>query len=251
VLWLRTRWQNDRPIVRRLLFFGVAWYGITIAPMVVTYQSARHLYVTAAGISIALASLLLPAGWRSAGWSRIARPIAIGLLVIASCASLILNMRPWRANGVDALRYTAALPRLLNSLPAGSTIFIDIPDMRRGVWLGAYALPFALEQPFLPEDLYRRFAVVEWPLVYCCPATQWWEAKQAALAPILQATESQEVAYIMPDPRDEGSLIMNKRTISGASLRPKIESAVGKPIEALDAAVTHQEAQRVAEILFE
>lgn len=58
--WLFLRRRACVDAVRRVGFFGVAWYGITIAPMVVTYLSARHLYITTAGLSIAMASLILP-----------------------------------------------------------------------------------------------------------------------------------------------------------------------------------------------
>jgi hypothetical protein len=58
--WVHAQRRAYPHVVRRLLFFGVAWYAITIAPMAVTYLSARHLYIPTAGLGIALASLIFP-----------------------------------------------------------------------------------------------------------------------------------------------------------------------------------------------
>ena len=57
---------QQRAAIRSVIFLGSVWYVLTIAPMLVAYASARHLYVTAAGLSIALASLILPE--RSSEW---------------------------------------------------------------------------------------------------------------------------------------------------------------------------------------
>jgi hypothetical protein len=90
---------------------------------------------------------------------------------------------------------------------------------------------------------------VEWPFVYTRP-DHWWAAKQPTLGPILQSDGTHELTYIVPDPRDEGSLIIDKRTVSGPALRAKIEAAIGKPVSALAAGITLDEAERVAAILF-
>jgi Dolichyl-phosphate-mannose-protein mannosyltransferase len=251
VLWPLARWRNDRQTVRHLIFFGPIWYSITIAPMIVSgYLSARHVYLTAAGVSIALASLLLHTGWQFGGWGKAARGVAIGVVIFLYAIALTSNVRGWIANGIDSQRFAAALPVLLRSVPPGSTVMVDIPGMRRGVWFWSWALPFALEQPFVREDLYRQFAIVEWPLVYCCVARQWWAAKQPALGPILQSTGTHELTYIVPDQRDSG-LIVEKRTVSGPAWRTKIEAAIGRPVDTLATSITQDEAERVAEILFE
>jgi hypothetical protein len=250
-VWLLARWQSNRQIVRHLIFFGATWYAVTVAPMIVTYASARHLYLTAAGLSVALASLLLPAGWRSTGRSKAVRGIAVGVLVVLCAAALFSNMRGWIANGIESRRLATALPVLLQSLPAGSTVMLDIRHTRRGVWFWSWALPFALQRPFVGEDLYEQFAIVEWPIVYCCLPHQWWAAKQSALGPILQSEGTHKLTYIVPDERDASSLIVEKRTVSGAALRTKIETAIGRSVDTLATSITQDEAQRVAEILFE
>jgi hypothetical protein len=237
--------------VRRLVFFGAAWYAITVAPMIVTYQAARHLYLTGAGVSIAVASLLLPAGWHSSRGSGIARCLAIGMLLVLSTAAQYSHVGMLTANGVDSRRYADMLPGLVGSVPPGSTVMIDIRHGRRENWFWAWALPYALQQPFISDNLYDRYAIVEWPIVYTLTPDQWWASKQPALAPILLSDGTHEVTYIVPDPRDEGSLIIEKRTVSGPALRAKIEAAIGKPVSALAAGITLKEAERVAAILFE
>ena len=249
-VWLLARWRNHPQIVRHLIFFGLIWYIVTIAPMIVTYESARHLYLTAAGLSVALASLLLPAGWQSTRRSMAVRGLAAGLLVVLCAAALNSNMRGWTANGVDSRRYVTALPVLLRSLPSGSTVFVDIPDIRRDEWFWSWALPSALQGPFVGEDLYYRFAIVEWPRANCCLPEQWWAAKQSALGPLLESAETHELTYIVPDDRGAGGLIIQKRNVSGLTLRTKIEAAIGRSVDTLATSITEPEAQRVAEILF-
>ncbi len=249
-LWLVARWRRDHDILRHLFFFGPMWYAITIIPMIVTYASARHLYLTAAGLSIALASLLLPAGWRSEARTTAVRGVAVGVLLILSAAALTSSIRGWIANGADSRRFAETLPVLLQSLPPGSTVMVDIPDVRRGVWFWSWVFPFVLQQPYVRDDLYKQFAIVEWPIVYCCPPGQWWAAKQRALGPILQSTGTHQLTYIVPDERDPGSLILVKRTVNGAALRTRIESAIGRPVETFATSITQDEAQRIAAILF-
>jgi len=251
-LWLLARWRNDGPFVRHLIFFGPIWYSITIAPMIVAgYLSARHVYLTAAGVSIAFASLLLHTGWPSGTRGKAARGLATGALVILYALALTSHVRAWVENGSDSQDFAAALPSLLQSVPPGSTVMVDIPGMRRGVWFWSWALPFALEPPFVREGLYKQFAIVEWPLAYCCLASQWWAAKQPALGPILQSTGTHELTYVVPDRRNSGSLIVEKRTVSGPGLRTKIEAAIGRPVDTFATSITSDEADRVAEILFE
>lgn len=250
-VWLLARWRKHPQIVRHLIFFGVIWYIVTIAPMIVTYESARHLYLTAAGLCVAFASLLLPAGWRSTRQSKAVRGLAAGLLAVLCASALISNMRGWIGNGVDSRRYVTALPVLLQSLPSGSTVLVDIPDTRGGEWLWSWALPFALQRPFVGEDLYNRFAIVEWPRVYCCLPHQWWAAKQAALGPLLESAGTHELTYIVPDDRGTGALVIEKRNVSGLALRTKIEAAIGRSVDMLATSITGDEAQRVAEILFQ
>jgi hypothetical protein len=239
------------PVIRRLIFFGALWYAITIAPMVVTYSSPRHLYLTSAGLSIALASLILPGRLRDKTQWMAGRIIAAAVLVLLYGLALRWNMGGWIENGVESRKFVNALPPLLRSLPHGRIVLIDIPETNRAAWFWAWGLPFALQKPFLAEDVYAQFSIVERAGVYCCPPNQWWAAKQTLLTSLLNAPGPSEVSSILPVPNALGSLVLTTRRVSGPALRLKIESAIGRPVESLPPNLTYPETQQLMGILLE
>jgi hypothetical protein len=239
------------PVIRRLIFFGMIWYAFTIAPMIVTYSSARHLYLTSAGLSIALASLILPGKLRHETRWITGRVIAAVALVLLYGLALRWNMGKWIENGVESQKFVTTLAPLLRSLPRGSIVLIDIPETGRGAWFWSWGLPFALQRPFMNEDLYAQFAIVERPGVYCCPPNQWWAAKQTALTSLLNSPDPYEVTSILPVPPTPGALVLTTRRVSGPALRLKIESAIGRPVESLSTNLTYPETQQLMGILVE
>lgn len=73
------------------LFFGVAWYLISITPLVSTYRSARHLYLPSFGLCVA-ASLLL-----SRALSRRRVLTAVFAVLVAVCgAETLYHAARWR-----------------------------------------------------------------------------------------------------------------------------------------------------------
>jgi protein O-mannosyl-transferase len=238
-------------VIRRLIFFGAVWYAITIAPMVVTYSSARHLYLTSAGLTIALASLILPGRLSAETRWTAGRLIAAAVLVLLYGLALRWNMGRWIENGVESQKFVTALPSLLRSVPRGSIVLIDIPETNRAAWFWSWGLPFALQEPFLPEDLYGQFAIVERPGVYCCPQNQWWAAKQTVLTSLFNSQGLSEVTSILPVPHSPGSLLLATRGVSGPALKLKIESAIGRSVENLSTDFTYPEAQQLMGILLE
>ena len=247
--WVLVQPKRDWPGVQRLIFFGAIWYAITIAPMVVTYESARHLYLTCAGWSIAVASLILPEGLRAG--RKAARVAAAGALVALYAAAMTANVRVWVANGLASQKFAVALPRMLQSLPRGSVVLVGVPKSSQDAWLWAWALPFALQKPFLPENLYQQFAIVEVPEVYCCPSKQWWTAKQLALSPLLSSAGPHDMSVILAAPQDNGTLTLTRKSVRGDDLRRKIEHAIGKPVGQLSSGITDAEALVLSRILLE
>jgi hypothetical protein len=144
-------------VIRRLIFFGAIWYAITIAPMVVTYSSARHLYLISAGLSIAFASLIFPGRLRAETPWAAGRIVAATALLVLYGLALRWNVERWIVNGVESHRFVSALPSLLRPVPRGRIVLIDIPETNRAAWFWSWGLPFALEQPFVGEDLTRSF----------------------------------------------------------------------------------------------
>ena len=134
--WVLVQPKRDWPAVQRLIFFGAIWYAITIAPMIVTYQSARHLYLTCAGWSIAVASLILPEGLRAG--RKAARVAVAGALVALYATAMTANVRMWVANGLASQKFAVALPRMLQSLPRGSIVLIGVPKSNQDNWLWSW-----------------------------------------------------------------------------------------------------------------
>jgi hypothetical protein len=202
VRWMLAGGRAYADVVRRLLFFGAAWYAITIAPMVVTYLSARHLYVTSAGLSIALAALLLP-GHAVEERGRTRTRIAMsGLLVALYAVASIWNVSTWVTAGIESQRFTAATSRLLASVPEGSVVLMIVPERHRDGWFWSWATPFALQPPFTAEDLDKRVRIIERPPVYCCPLDQWWAARKPTLMALMESPTPQPVTSIVFAPEN-------------------------------------------------
>ena len=247
--WLFAARRVYPHVVARLRFFGVVWYAVTIAPMVVTYLSARHLYITAAGVSIALASLIVP-GERDEDRRRMKiRTAMAGMLIALYAVAATSNVSTWVASGIESQRFASAVPRLLHSAPRGSIVLVDVPEWRNG-WFWAWAMPFALQPPFTNEDLYEKFKIVERPPVYCCPPDQWWGAKKATLMALMDSPSPQQVTYIGFAPEGRGTPTFTMRTVDGRALKRGIESVLGKSVESLTA-ITPAQTQELSRMLFE
>jgi hypothetical protein len=237
--------------VRRLLFFGAAWYGITIAPMVVTYLSARHLYITTAGISIALAALLLP-GHPVEERGRVRKRVAMaGLLVVLYAVASIWNVSTWVSAGLESQKFADAVPRLLQTIPRGRIVLVTVPERRRNGWFWSWATPFALQPPFTAQDLYERVRIVEPPPVYCCPLDQWWAAKKPTLMALMDSPTPQLVTSIVFAPQNAGAPALTTRMVDGQVLKRRIETALGRSVDGLTGVITPTEAQELSRILFE
>ena len=245
--WVAARFRVSTHTIRRVAFFGIAWYGITIAPMLVTYLSARHLYITAAGVSIAMASVVLPAGGAEDGRRRTIRAMLAGMLVVLYAVAATWNVSNWVASGLESRKFASAIARLPQSIPRGSIVLVTVPEFYREGWFWSWATPFALQPPFADQDLSEAYRIVERPAVYCCPPDQWWAARKASLATLFAAT-TKDVPYV--EFVRNGSPRVYLRRVNGPRLKEQIEAAVGKPIEEITA-ITADEATALSEVLFE
>ena len=132
--------------------------------MVVTYISARHLYITAAGVSIAIASLVLPAPDEDRRRRRM-RAVVAGMLIALYAVASIWNVSNWVASGQESHRFASALARLPQSVPRGSVVLVSVPEFYREGWFWSWAMPFAAQPPFTDADLSQAFRIVERPPV--------------------------------------------------------------------------------------
>ena len=251
VRWMLAGGRAYAGVVRRLLFFGAAWYGITIAPMVVTYLSARHLYITAAGVSIALAALLLPGHPVEARGRERMRMAMAGLLVVLYAVASIWNVSTWVTSGIDSQQVRLGHPSAAAVGSPRQHRARDGSRTDRDGWFWSWATPFALQPPFTAEDLYQRVRIVDRPPVYCCAADQWWAAKKATLMALMDAPTPQPVTSIVFAPENAGAPAFTTRMVDGQVLKRRIETALGRSVDSLTGTITPTEAQELSRILFE
>jgi len=244
--WALARRQVFRDTRRRVAFFGVAWYAITIAPMVVTYISARHLYITAAGVSIAMASLVLPTAAEE-GRRRRTRAAIAGMLIALYAVAAIWNVSTWVASGLESHRFASALARLPQSVPRGSIVLMSVPEFYREGWFWSWTTPFAAQPPFTDEDLNQAFRIVERPPTYCCPPDQWWAARKGAVTMLFDGTVTQPVTYV--EFERNGHPRIHQRPVNGPLLKQQVEAALGKPVDTITT-MTPEDAMAVSRVLF-
>ena len=143
------------------------------------------------------------------------------------------------------------MPRLLESAPRGSIVFVDVPWWHREGWFWSFATPFAVQPPFSGEDLNEKFRLVEQAEVYCCPPPEWWKARKSTLQALTESKTPQQVVFIEFAPEDAGARL-TMRAVDGAALKGRIESVLGDSIERFaPAAMTPERARELNRVLFE
>lgn len=155
-LWnWRARWIPSRER-RAAMFFAFGWYLLATLPLVVTYISGRHLYLASAGVCVALVVFLR-------GFFRARLAIGIASLVVAAALShrLAQTSRPWHEAAQLSGAISAELRRLEPELKPGGALFLDVPEMRREVFVWVWAMPFAVRPPFMSKRWDESLTVLE------------------------------------------------------------------------------------------
>jgi hypothetical protein len=143
--------------------YGVIWTVITIAPLVLTYLSVRHLYTATAGFAIGLMALLaaLPSRRQLA---------AAATVVIAAAAIQLATQVPLQHAALDLSRQVSdVVAQASHRAAPGDILLIDVPVKSYGTWVWGWSSPFALRPPFVPRDLTRERVVIERPGVFRQP----------------------------------------------------------------------------------
>lgn len=181
------------------LFFGPVWYLLATVPLIVTYLSARHLYLASVGICIAWA-IGLEALPRRVGASLAA------ILITSFLLTLPAAERPWRDAAAISRAATLAVQQADQRAPAGAALVIDVPVTLDTVWLWAWASPFALKPPFQDHDLSRSRVILEAPRTYF-RLQEWLDPKRFAQladangAMIVQSTDDGMRSWWCPSGR--------------------------------------------------
>jgi hypothetical protein len=168
-------------LARTLIFLGPVWYLATTLPLVFTYASDRHLYLPSVGPCLAVA--VLP-------WLRLDRPwgsrraatvvLAVATVAAAWFGHLRLQLAEAGRAATSRAYHRAALWAAGNAAPGSRLVLV--PELRRdGRWIWQWALPFAMQPPFAPEDHYARLDVIEVPGAYCCPEEVWWKDRRDSI----------------------------------------------------------------------
>ena len=230
-----------------LLFFGVVWPGLTLLPLFATYVSPRHLYLPGVGMAVALAIALLPPEGTGVRLGRTRIVMTVLLLGVYGMTQFGYAHR-WAGTGEVSRAVHLDLPRRMSTIPQdGVVVLTGIPafaaDARTPLWI--FALPFALQPPYLPEDLYRHRQVLESPDVYCCPAAVWWTRKQPILASLVAGPDDEGVPLtLLHWNRRRRTFAVHRAVPRRAAVRTALERIVGAPFES-KGPVTSDQANRL------
>jgi hypothetical protein len=164
ILWLgRNRHRSIRE-PRVAVFFGVVWFMVATLPLMLTYPSARHLYLASAGTSVALSAVLTRLLAR-----RFAFAAVVAVLVIACGWKLRILEGPWRGAAKLSKQISVAIEQVSGRASIGDLLLLDVPENNGSAFIWAWASPFALRPPFQQRDLTQDFVVLERQPIYFYP----------------------------------------------------------------------------------
>lgn len=235
-LWLWQRRAEHERCVAQIVFFGLAFYGITLLPLAVTYRSTRHLYLPSAGVAIALGLLLVPVAQDGRARLSSVRLGSLLLLLVVCALELHRADERWIAAGEVSRLVRMQLDEALRQIPAGRTVLIGgVPGTEGSVLVWKFALPFALQPPFATRDAYGPYQILERPELYCCPLERWWSAKRPLVAALLHGNPDETVAVTLLqwNARRQKIVVREGRPLRQL-LRTQLTRAMGLPLESMD-----------------
>jgi hypothetical protein len=159
---------------RVLVYFGPVWWIIGVAPVLVAgYSSPRHVYLAAVGWAV-IVGLGFDLARRAPARQRLAQGLVIAAIALY-LIPLVRSIREW--NRIAAVSHAAVRDVRSAALaaPEGSLLIIGAP-VRSWEW----ALPFAMQPPFVRADLTTRVVAVSPRPLSCC-AGQWFDDTRNAL----------------------------------------------------------------------
>ena len=227
VACLLLRSEEGRARVTALLCLGPVWYAVTMAPLAVTYWSARHLYMPAAGVAAALGLLLVPEApsrWRPVAWASAA------LLVVLHGVALGHAFEPWVRWGEVSRLVRDDARRALIDIPPGALVVVDGPPSKAdGMEVWGYALPFALSPPFVDAG-YEGLNVLERADTWCCPEEQWWRDRGPLLERLRRGEGEGPLSVVLlawDEPR--GGLTVLRRELDRSAVAARVTRAMDGP----------------------
>jgi hypothetical protein len=220
-LFVRER-TGARSLLAPLALFGMVFYAVTTAPLLLTYSSPRHLYLPSAGIAVAAGLGLFPSVR-----DRTLRSMVLLAAAVVLAVGLRREERHWIDAGDVSRTLRASVERLTRDLPASATVLLfGIPATDGDVLVWRAALPFALEPPFLSRSVPRSLRLLESPDLYCCPFPDWWQARGPAIRDLLEGHPDEEVRLRLLEWRgDARRLAQRDAVLTRAAIRERLEQA--------------------------
>ena len=238
---LRHRAGCQRSIVI-ILYGGLVWYGITNLPLLASYNDPHHLYLPSIGVCIAIAFLAAPACQAMAKNRGYARLLGAALLVTFCAIQLGKEDICWARKAEVTEAGTAQLAAAVKKLSKPVLVVVWFPDESSPTESWDEDLPYSLQPPFQPTDLYSRASIIEHPDVYCCPLDHWWPKSKAMLKADLAGNPSGqiEIEEFSWDKRSSSFRVL-ARSLSRESVRLNVTQALGEPLEQVES-VNHEQA---------
>jgi hypothetical protein len=212
-------WKSRRPnadaACRLIAFFGPLWWIISTIPLVVTYQSPRHLYLASTGLAVAL-GLCFDRLMKTKGLlpSR-RRRVVLGCWILLILASAFMVQRPlseWNRAAAISETILRDVQREVQAGSEGSLVILGAPNLAASsagwndhILLWYYALPFALQPPFTRQNILEQESII-YPLeLYCCQHDQrsrqrWLMSTRDTLQAWLWRPEQGNVKVLTWDP---------------------------------------------------
>jgi hypothetical protein len=248
-LSLLRRRSECRRSVLLVLYFGLVWYSVSNLPLLAVMHVPYHLYLPAVGPCIAAAFLAAPTCRELAREARYSRSLGMVFLVAISAIQLWKQNTEWAHIGEMSARMTAQLASALESVPKGSMVVIwpaENPLMATG-W--GEVLPFAVQMPFAPTDLYSSLHIVEAPDLSLRPGPPWWEKTRPMLdAELTGPPDGQVEIYLLSWDEQSKTFQQKKRVLSRKPLRACVTESLGGPVESVDS-LAEAEENRLVEAL--
>jgi hypothetical protein len=224
-----------RRSVEVMFYFGLVWYLVSNAPLMVSYLDAHHLYIPSAGLCVAVAFLAVPAGTEARPHVGCVRWLGAALVVLISAFQLWSDNAQWARKAEVSGRGTSQLARAMMEMPRQALVIVWFPPDTPSMSIWDENLPYALQQPFRTMDLYSPSRIIELPGTFCCPLPQWWGKTRGALAAELAGPPdgSVDIELFAWDERST-SFERKQRAVPKSLLRACITDSLGGPLETAD-----------------
>jgi hypothetical protein len=169
ILWLALDRHRTTREPRVGVFFGVVWFLTATIPLLITYPSARHLYLASAGVAVGLSAVFT----RLLG-QRVAFATVMAILVVACGWQLRIAEGPWRGAARLSKEVSVSIEQVADKASPGDLLLLSVPERNEAAFIWSWASPFALRPPFQRRDLTQDFVVLEREPVYFFPG-KWSE----------------------------------------------------------------------------